>query len=177
MPEPVVSVVALVLAATFAWAGVAKLVLPRRWRAALAGYGLSRPLETVAAPGVPVAELAIAVLLVAGSTRAGAALSLALLAGFSWVVARAGARGRSSLPCGCFGSNATRDYRTMLVRNALLAAATAVVLVAGRDVAVFEELPVPGASDALPAALIAAALACAAWMVREVAHGFGRRQS
>lgn len=174
MPESVVSVVAVLLAATFAWAGAAKLVLHPRWRAALAGYGLGRSLETVAAPGVPIAEFAVAVLLVAGPPRVGAALALALLAGFSWVVARAGAGGRTSLPCGCFGSSATRDYRTMLVRNAVLAVATATVLVAGRDVAVLEELPVPSADDALPAALVAAALAFGAWMVREVTQGFGR---
>ena len=165
---------ALLLAAAFAWAAVAKSLRPAAWRAALAGYRLPLRTRQLALAGVPVAEGAVAVLLLSGgdASKAGAALSVALLAAFSIAVLRARRLQGDRLPCGCFGGAGRRDYRSMLVRNGFLGGLAAAVLVAP-DAWTFE-LEAPGAAQLLPAALAALGLGLVVWLVVAVGRGAGR---
>lgn len=161
---PVAAAIALLLAATFAWAALAKALAVARWRRALDGYGLPAPLRRAALAGVPLAEAAAALLLAFSAARAGAALALVLLSAFSYALVRARARRGDRLPCGCFGRIAVRDARLMLARNALLAALCAVVLVSG---------PRGGARAAaplgvlVPVVLVGAGLTAVSWLVAE----------
>lgn len=117
--EAVGRAAALVLAGVFVGAALAKL---RRRPATEASFrDLRLPAPATLAVAVPTVEALVAALLVA-QPRVGAALALALLAGFSIVIVRAVAAG-ADVPCACFGSTAQRPVSTReLVRNAALAA-------------------------------------------------------
>src|SRR5438876_258169 len=93
---------AVVVGAAFAWAATAKILRPRAWRGALNGYGLGG-LERAASVGVPILELTVPALVVAGQPRAAAALTLVLLGSFSMALLRARRLGGDRVPCGCFG--------------------------------------------------------------------------
>jgi hypothetical protein len=168
----VASAAALALLITFGWAALAKVLLPMRWRTAVADYGFSRPVEIAAVAGVPAVEVGVVLLLATGRAQAGAALALGLVAAFSMVIARAGARGRTRLPCGCFGGRDEVEGGRMLVRNAALAALGAVVIVAGNDAAVSDI----DAGELIPVLLTIAGVAVAAWMVVEASHHLRRRR-
>lgn len=110
---------AVALAAVFAWAGAAKAVDRRATARSFRALGL--PGAAVLTTGVPVAELALAAGLVLVPAAA-APLAVALLAAFSVVLGRALHDG-VAVGCGCFGTArrgpvSARD----LVRNAVLAA-------------------------------------------------------
>jgi hypothetical protein len=169
-----VSPAALFLAAAFAWAAVAKLARFPAWREALAGYRLPEPAERAVRPLVPLTEAVVAVLLVSGgdASRAGAALAVALLGGFSLSVLRAQRLQGDRLPCGCFGGRGGRDYRLMLVRNATLGAVAATALLFPRAGA-FDAVA-PDASQVVPAALAAAGLGLGVWLVLASRKGFRR---
>jgi hypothetical protein len=177
MPDPALRVVAVVLAATFAWAAIAKIVRWSRWTTALAGYGLRPAPGRVAAPLVPLAEGAVAGLVVAGLARAGAALAVGLLAAFSGALLYARERRGDRLPCGCFGGAGDRDYRSLLWRNAGLGVLAAAVLVAPHDVVLTEGFSIPSAGELVPAALIVAGVGVGAWTVWQVGSSFGRGRS
>lgn len=118
---------ALVLAALFAWAGVAKLGARRRTTRTFRSLGL--PAADVLAVGVPAAELslALALVVVPGWAAAGA---LALLAAFTVFLGRA-VRAGVDVGCGCFGSAATDPVSSVeLVRNGLLGSAAVLALTA-----------------------------------------------
>jgi hypothetical protein len=170
MPEIAVRIALALLAGTFAWAALAKLIRFRAWRAALQRYELPSPMVPVAAAGVPVAEGAAAGVIVAGAGKPGAALALALLAVFSLAVMRAQTVQGGKLPCGCFGRNKVRDYRVMVVRNALLGAAAAVVLLSGSTVALFEGVRAPERGESLAAALAVLGIALVSWMTFQAAQ-------
>ena len=174
MPDPLLRVAAALLAATFAWAVAAKLVRWSRWRAALDGYELPPALTAPASVLVPGAEAGVAVLLLAGATRVGAAVTIALLASFSGALLYARERRGDRLPCGCFGRATDRDYRVLLLRNAALGLVGAVLLTVGRDVTPARGWAAPSGAEALPAALAAAGLALAGWIVWQVASSIGR---
>ncbi len=110
-------------------------------------------------------EGAVPILFIFGASRAAGALSLALLSAFSLAVLRARRLEGDRLPCGCFGKTTSRDYRMMIVRNALLATAAAVALSPGRDVALLEGLGAPNGSEAIAVVLSAAGIGLIAWMV------------
>jgi hypothetical protein len=113
------SVAAVVLAAVFAFAAVAKAVRHRETIEAFAGLGVPAP--GLLAVVVPVVELGIAAALLA-RPQVGAALALAALAGFTFVVVRALGRGVET-GCGCFGSRHSAPVNPSdVVRNGLLAA-------------------------------------------------------
>ena len=154
------SLPALLLAVAFAWAALSKAARPRAWKAALDGYGLARPVRRTTLFAVPAAEAAAAALLLLGgdATRAGAALSVALLSAFSLAVLRARRLRGDRLPCGCFGGSGRRDYRLMLVRNSVLAAVAAAAL------STRHELDAPGAGEAVPAILAGLGIALIAWL-------------
>ena len=157
-----VSLAALLLAAAFGWAAAAKVTRLPAWRIALAGYRLPEGLERVVFAGVPVVEVVVVALLVAGGDAgsAGAALAVALLGAFSIAVLRARRLQGDRLPCGCFGGSGDRDYRAMLVRNALLGVLAALALVAPDLVTI----SAPRSSQAVPVALAAAGLALVVWL-------------
>jgi uncharacterized membrane protein YphA (DoxX/SURF4 family) len=167
------AIASYILAVTFAWAGIAKLVGFSRWRAALEGFGLAGPARRAALVGVPVAELVVAVLLVVGLREVGAALALALLAAFSGAILVAARAKGARLPCGCFGGAKERDYRWMLVRNGALAVLAAVVLL-GREIrpSLFDS-----SIEAVPLALSVAGALVISWTVWQVISSLrGRRQ-
>lgn len=163
-----------VLAVAFAWAAVAKASRPSAWRNALLGYGLPKRMVVPALVLVPVVEIVTGVLLAAGglAAEAGAALAVALLAGFSLAVLRARQLGGDRLPCGCFGGSGSRDYRLMLVRNAALGVVAASILLVPA-VARYELRP-PPASQVLPALLAALGVVSIAWLVTTVSRGARR---
>jgi hypothetical protein len=121
-------VLAIALAAVFAWAGAAKAV--DRDTTARSFRALGLPGRALLTTGVPVAELLLAAGLVLVPAAA-APVAVGLLVAFSVVLGRA-LRDRVAMGCGCFGTArrgpvSGRD----LVRNAVLAAAAVAVAVAG----------------------------------------------
>jgi methylamine utilization protein MauE len=158
-------VAAVILAATFAWAALAKIIRFHRWREALAGYALPAALERAARIGVPAAEGAVPVSILAGAMPAGAGLALALLAAFSLVVVRARRLRGDRLPCGCFGRTVTRDVRLILARAAILGGIAVVALAGPGRLAV----TLPRATEWLPAGLAVGGVVLAALMARHTA--------
>ncbi len=156
------------LAATFAWASLAKLVRPSRWRASLGEYRLG-PAERLAQIGVPLVEIAIPIVFVAAGPRATALLALPLLAVFSLATARAARLGGARLPCACFGGQARRDYRFLLARNAALVVLGALALAGGASEPGFRVVEAPEGGEVLAATLLAAGIALALWTAREAA--------
>jgi hypothetical protein len=133
------TVAAVILAAVFSWAAVAKGARRRDTVAAFTGLGIPAP--AVLAVVVPVAELAIAVLLVV-RPQIGGALALAMLAAFTLAIVGALRRGVET-GCGCFGSRRDAPVNPSdVVRNALLAAFAVLATGARRLVA-------PSAGDVL----------------------------
>jgi hypothetical protein len=121
---------ALVLAAVFAWAAVAKLRARSATAASFAGLRL--PGAAVLATVVPVVEgaLAVGLVLVPGVA---AFAALALLLAFSVVIGRAVATG-AEVGCACFGGGGAEDRPVSvleLVRNAGLGALAIVASGAG----------------------------------------------
>ena len=129
MLTAVVLTARLILAAVFAVAGIAKLRDRAGTRRAVVAFGVPESLAAPFALLLPLAELAVAVLLLPASTQvAGALGALILLGVFSGTIAVNLARGKSP-DCHCFGQlhSAPATWRTV-GRNGLLAALGAVVL-------------------------------------------------
>ena len=127
----------LVLAAVFAVAAVAKLADREGTRQAVVAFGAPQRLAAGLAVLLPVAELAVAVLLIPPATAlAGALGALVLLVLFSGAIALNLMRGRAP-ECHCFGQlhSAPAGARTLL-RNAALAGVAALAVagtLAGSD--------------------------------------------
>lgn len=172
MPHTLAAVAAVSLAALFAWAAAAKAAWPDGWRGAVAGFGLGRA-EPFVILGVPVVELAVAVTIVWGSARAGAALALTLLAAFSAAVVRARPLRGDRLPCGCFGRATVRDYRAMLARNAAGGGLAAIVVLAGPRSGIAEPGAAPSVPELIPAALMCLGAAIAGWTLWRAGGQFG----
>jgi peroxiredoxin len=117
------------LAAVFAVAGLAKLADLPGSRQALVGFGVPELLARPGAIALPVAELAVAVLLIPAATAAiGAAGALVLLLGFCAGIARSMARGEAP-DCHCFGQLHSEPVGwPTLIRNLALAAVAGFVL-------------------------------------------------
>ena len=158
-----VQILCAVLAVVFAWSACAKFVRYDDWRVALAGYRLPAAMERVARLLVPVAELFVPILFIAGAVKSGAGLVVALVAGFSLAVLRARSFEGDRLPCGCFGKTKVHDYRLMLIRNSFLGALAAVLLLAGDDVALFDGIGAPGSSEVVPVTLTVVGLVGLGW--------------
>jgi methylamine dehydrogenase accessory protein MauD len=122
----------LLLAAVFAVAGAAKLADLPGSRSAVAGFGVpdraAAPLGTL----LPIAELAIAVLLLPAATATAAGIAaLVLLTLFSVGIAASMARGEAP-ECHCFGQLHSEPAGSKaLVRNLALAAVAAFVSFGG----------------------------------------------
>ncbi len=120
--------------AVLATAGIAKLLDPAGSREAARAFGVSDRLAGLVARGLPLVEIAIAVLLLPTATRWYAALAaLGLLLAFCGGIARVMARGEAP-NCHCFGQlhSAPAGWRT-LARTGALAALAGFLVVAGRD--------------------------------------------
>jgi uncharacterized membrane protein YphA (DoxX/SURF4 family) len=133
---------ALVLAAVFAWAGVAKLRHAATTTASFTGLGLPAP--AVLARAVPLIELVVGAGLVFAPAFA-AWIALALLLAFTVVIGRAVTSG-STVSCACFGSGAgSEDDRPVsaleLVRNAGLGGLAIVAGGAGAGAVSWPALP------------------------------------
>ncbi|MGX7678262.1 MauE/DoxX family redox-associated membrane protein [Jatrophihabitans sp. DSM 45814] len=114
-------VVRLVLAGVWAWAGLSKIGDPRRFVQAVRAYDATPEwLSKAIGYGLPVLELAIAVLLLVGLiTRYAAVVSAVLLVVFIIGIAQASARG-IKLECGCFGgggASTTTSYTLDILRD------------------------------------------------------------
>jgi uncharacterized membrane protein YphA (DoxX/SURF4 family) len=114
----------LVLGGVFLVAGVLKAVDPQSSAAAVRAYQLlPNSLATVVGWGLPFAEIALGLLLLAGiATRAVAAAAAMLLVVFIAAVVSVAARGLS-IDCGCFGGGGEvapgqTAYGIELVRDA-----------------------------------------------------------
>ncbi|MDO8500226.1 MAG: MauE/DoxX family redox-associated membrane protein [Gemmatimonadaceae bacterium] len=118
-----------VLAVVFGAAGLAKLADRTKTRTSLAAFGVPRALVGAASLALPVAELAIVVLLLGAPTAWwGGAAALGLLIAFTVVIAANLARGRKP-PCHCFGQLHSRPVGSeTLLRNAALAGCAALVV-------------------------------------------------
>jgi hypothetical protein len=121
-----VIVLAVALAAVFAWAAVAKLRRRPATVSSFAAFGLPAPASLAVA--VPATELVVAALLVVRPVL-GATLALAALAGFSTQLVLARRRGIDA-GCGCFGGVRPAGPNVDLARNAVLAAAALAIVLA-----------------------------------------------
>ena len=122
----------LLLAGVFTAAGIAKLGDLRGTRFAVREFGAPIALVRPLAIGLPLAELAVAALLLYGPTRAvGGAGGLALLAVFAAAITVSLARGRAP-DCHCFGQlHSAPASRRTLGRNGVLAGLAVAPLYAG----------------------------------------------
>jgi uncharacterized membrane protein YphA (DoxX/SURF4 family)/thiol-disulfide isomerase/thioredoxin len=152
------------LGIVFLVAATGKLLDLEGSRRALEEFGLPARAARLGGAVLPVLELAVAVaLLIRPSARWGAAAALLLLLAFVAGVGRAMARGEAP-DCHCFGQIHSEPAGPgTLVRNAVLAAAAALVLIAGPGPSVNGGLgSLHGAEIALVAvSVLAAALAVA----------------
>ena len=159
------SVAAAVLAAVFAWAAASKVVGARRWRRALAAYGLLPTLERTAAWAVPAAESIVPVLVVAGLPRAAAVWSGVLLVSFSAALVRAGRRVGGRVPCGCLGGSGDIDVNAALARNVALLLVAVLVVGQASDSPSIVWPGSPAAADVVPLLLTIGALIASALVV------------
>jgi hypothetical protein len=173
MPDSVVVLAAAVIVATFGWAAVSKLARFDRWRRALTAYRLPG-VESIASLGVPTVELGVVALVMVGPLPVAGALALALLVGFSAAILRAQSLGGNRLPCGCFGSANDRDFRLMLLRNALLALPAAVLSVSG-ELSLLDRLESMRSADVLPLLLVVLAIGLLGWLIRGLAGSLWTR--
>lgn len=122
----------LVLAGVFLVAGTAKLLDRRGSVQAMRDFGVPERFATPAGLALPIAELAVAILLLPVATAWWGALgSLVLLLAFVGGISINLMRGKQP-DCHCFGQlHSAPAGRSTLVRNGLLAAVSAFVLVAG----------------------------------------------
>jgi peroxiredoxin/uncharacterized membrane protein YphA (DoxX/SURF4 family) len=125
-------VVRLVLAATFAVAGVGKLLDVRGAARAAREFGAPERLAPAIGVGLPLVELSVAAaLLPRGSAPWAAAAAVALLGIFLVAIGRAMVRGEHP-DCHCFGQiHSTPAGWSTLVRNAALAVLAAFVVAGG----------------------------------------------
>ncbi|HSL67976.1 MAG TPA: MauE/DoxX family redox-associated membrane protein [Actinomycetota bacterium] len=155
---------AAVLGAAFGWSAGTKIARPASWRRVPGAYGLPPRVQRISVIGVPVAEVAIVGLVVVGMHRTAGIVALAILAAFSAATLQARRRFGNVLACGCFGTSVERDYRILLLRNAVLAGGASIAALGGVDAPrISVSLPTDG--DALPAALAVTGIVVAAWML------------
>jgi peroxiredoxin/uncharacterized membrane protein YphA (DoxX/SURF4 family) len=122
----------LLLAVVFATAGVAKLFDRQGSRTALEGFGVPQFAVPAGAILLPLAELATAIALVPSpSAQWGGLAALVLLLGFIAGISNAMIRGRAP-DCHCFGQIRSEPAGpSTLVRNGVLAAVAALILIEG----------------------------------------------
>ncbi|MGH2680937.1 MAG: MauE/DoxX family redox-associated membrane protein, partial [Actinomycetota bacterium] len=149
---------AATLAVAFSWAAISKITGWARWRRTVGAYALPSSAESVVAWAVPVAETLVPALSLIGHPRAAGAVALLSIAVFTVGLVRLALRDGPHVACGCFG-RATVDVRVALARNLAIGVAAAI---AWRLAPSDPVLGLPEGSDALPALLVAGAVAGAA---------------
>ncbi len=154
---------ATALAIAFAWAALSKLASYERWRGASRGYSLPESLERVAGWGTPAMEIVAVVLVLTGPLGVAGAVILALLASFCLAILSARASKGDRLPCGCFGGTTERDYRLMLIRNAVLAVPAGVLVLSG-ETGLIDRLGSIEGSDVVAFGLVLLAGGLIVWM-------------
>ena len=174
-PSDVGALAGAALALTFGAAAIAKIAHRRTWRRDLATYQLPPGIVGPVAIGVPVLELAIAVMPVLGLSSTAGFVALSALVAFSAAVVVGRLRVGRRLGCGCFGSSATRNYRVLLLRNLAFAGVAIVAWRAGNDAPVLRSLGSPGGSEVVPAVLVVLGLALATWVGSAAFAASGRR--
>jgi hypothetical protein len=157
------------LAVTFAIAATNKALAPASTRESLPAFGVPRSTVRAVALALPALEAIVAIALIAQPTAAGGAwVALALLLGFGVAIAAALRRGEAP-PCSCFGAASTTPVGpATLARNAVLAAAAAVIAVFGPGESIGRALAgVSAAAITAVAALVVvlAALAAFSWQL------------
>jgi hypothetical protein len=177
MPETTARIAAGVLAATFAWAGIAKLIAYQAWRVAVAGYRLPEPVERAARPLVPVVELGVAVVAIGGRTKLAAALTLALVGAFSLALVRGRAIHGDRLPCGCFGGRDESSAVAMMWRNGALGVLALGVISSPREPRLFAGFRPPDGVEVVALLLVVTGIVVAAWMAWQVMGSLRRRQA
>jgi hypothetical protein len=160
------------LAGTFGWAAVSKLLRRESWLESVRAHALPARVDRLAESLVPPAEASVALLLLFGQVAAGAGLALGLLAAFSVALLRARRMGAGSLPCGCFGGRARRSTAWLLGRNLGLALLALVALALGAPI----PLEAPGPAEALPGVLTLGGIGLAAWLIRRSADLWARQE-
>jgi methylamine utilization protein MauE len=163
-----------VIAGTFAWAAVSKILTWRRWRQTLAAHRLSGWLDGPAAIAVPAAEAAVVGLAVVGLRPESAVLALALLAILSVEVIRVQSLAGGRVPCGCFGGRKEIDPSVVLGRNAALASVAVLALVDASDEALISWPGAPSQAELIPAGLAAGAILVTLLTVWRTAAWIGR---
>ncbi len=150
-----------VLASAFAWASLSKIVARRRWRRALTAHRLPSTVGRVAIWVVPLMEIAVPVLVLAGYPRAAGAWSAALLSVFSLELVRVRRRAGDRVPCGCFGGRETVGLQAALLRNAAMGALALFVSASATDGPAVAWPTSPSRGDVLPMLLSFGAVAAA----------------
>src|SRR6266508_4292406 len=173
---PVAPLAAAALGAAFSWSVGAKIARPASWRRVLGAHGLPRWVQRASLIGVPVAEVATVGLVVMGMHRTAGFVALVILAAFSAAILPARRRFGDVVTCGCFGTSVARDYRILLLRNALLVGGAAIAAFGGVDAPRISVPGLPSAGDALPAALAVTGIAVAAWMLASSLRSFRVRR-
>lgn len=159
----------LLLAGVLASSGLLKLADPEGSVEAASGFGVPQALARPVSLGLSLLEVALAVLLLAGSGRllvGAAAASLLLLLGFTVLVAVAVARGRRPA-CHCFGRASVEPVgRGTVVRDLVLVGLAAVVLLgAPGSAGLATTLATLGATEGALAVLLAASTGAAVVLV------------
>ena len=176
MVDLLVQLAAVVTMVTFAWAAVAKVVDLDSWLEVVAGHEIPVPSSLIAF-AIPPLEMLVVGLIASNSLRVGGALACALLAAFSMAIVRRSARQGKRLPCGCFGKDRTRDYRVMLLRNLVLGAAAATLMLGGEGVRVWDGLRAPSTGELLAASLVLGGIALGAWTYVNVRRSLRREKT
>jgi hypothetical protein len=164
-----------VLALVFGWAAISKMGTGwHRWRRTLARHGLPGWLQRVAAPGVPLAEVTVPLLVLVGLPRVAGLWTLAIVVTFSMEVLRVRLLQGSDVPCGCFGGRSSVPVTTLLLRNAALIAVAAFVVATGADTSVVHWPGAPTGAGRLPAGVAMITLVVAGWTLWRVMTWLGR---
>lgn len=165
-----------VLAAIFIFAALAKATSQEQAAATLREFSLPQPLAKIAAYGLPIAELAIGVLLVPTATASVAATAaFILLTCFSIVIAANLLRGKRP-SCNCFGQAKVKPIgpRTLVRNVSLMLIAALPMVLGGGELGIVamlsKHLNARVAFDAV--AVLVAAFLC--WMVLQLFKQQGR---
>lgn len=176
MANAAVAAASVILAAAFAWAGLMKVIQAERWLSDLRNYRLPRPVRALGFLVLPWLEIGVAALLIASAARVAALIALSLLALFCVAILRARRlSGSDQMGCGCFGSARVRDYRILLLRNAVLGLLAASILASGPERVLGTSFPSEG-PGALLALLAASGGVAAAWIFWQVTARIRRNQ-
>jgi thiol-disulfide isomerase/thioredoxin/uncharacterized membrane protein YphA (DoxX/SURF4 family) len=159
----------VLLAVVFATAGVGKLLDLDGSRRAVADFGVPERAASAIGLLLPLAEIAVAILLIFEPTaQVGAILGALLLAAFMLGISNALRKGQQP-DCHCFGQiHSAPAGRSTLIRNGVLLAAALVVAIAGSGPAIDDWVSARSAAElvAVGLGILAVAAVLYAWNLR-----------